>query len=140
MGFQFNHVGGGTKTRRPIALHMTYNPACAQPQCTLVDDQGVDRDMTLEELQDYIEAENQRLSQADQFLNKDIAIKIEYKFCPNLTIIDTPGDFLTCHRTCHIPAHSSMMGCVKPCWWTYLPYLPALRYLHKQTMPSSLFY
>jgi len=25
MGFQFNHVGGGTKTRRPITLHMTYN-------------------------------------------------------------------------------------------------------------------
>jgi hypothetical protein len=92
MGFQFNHVGGGTKTRRPIALHMTYNPACTQPQCTLVDERGVDREMTLEELQDFIEAENQRLSQADQFLNKDIVIKIEYKFCPNLTIIDTPGN------------------------------------------------
>ena len=22
MGFQFNHVGGGTKTRRPVALHL----------------------------------------------------------------------------------------------------------------------
>ncbi|KAG2246777.1 hypothetical protein Bca52824_086405 [Brassica carinata] len=28
MGFQFNHVGGGTKTRRPITLHMKYDPQC----------------------------------------------------------------------------------------------------------------
>jgi hypothetical protein len=26
MGFQFNQVGGGTKTRRPMALRMQYNP------------------------------------------------------------------------------------------------------------------
>lgn len=26
-----------------------------------------------------------------QFSEKDIIIKIEYKYCPNLTIIDTPG-------------------------------------------------
>ena len=28
MGFQFNQVGGGTKTRRPVALRMQYNPSC----------------------------------------------------------------------------------------------------------------
>lgn len=38
MGFQFNHVGGGTKTRRPITLHMKYNPACVVPVCQLVSD------------------------------------------------------------------------------------------------------
>ena len=51
MGFQFNHVGGGTKTRRPIALHMTYNAACVQPHCFLVNEQGRDEEKTLEELQ-----------------------------------------------------------------------------------------
>jgi Dynamin family len=91
MGFQFNHVGGGTKTRRPIALHMKYNGACMEPSCFLLDEQGADRDVTLLELQDYIEAENQRLNAAGQFQNKDIVIRIEYKYCPNLTIIDTPG-------------------------------------------------
>lgn len=40
MGFQFNHVGGGTKTRRPIALHMTYDPSCEIPRCRLVPDSG----------------------------------------------------------------------------------------------------
>lgn len=91
MGFQFNHVGGGTKTRRPIALHMKYNAACPQPDCTLVDDAGNDRALSLDELREHIEAENQRLNAAGQFLNRDIVVKIEYKFCPNLTIIDTPG-------------------------------------------------
>lgn len=36
MGFQFNHVGGGTKTRRPITLHMKYDPQCELPVCHLV--------------------------------------------------------------------------------------------------------
>ena len=38
MGFQFNHVGGGTNTRRPITLHMKYNPDCESPLCFLVSD------------------------------------------------------------------------------------------------------
>ncbi len=36
MGFQFNHVGGGTKTRRPIAINMKYNALCHEPRCYLV--------------------------------------------------------------------------------------------------------
>ncbi|XP_020253126.1 dynamin-like protein ARC5 isoform X3 [Asparagus officinalis] len=56
MGFQFNHVGGGTKTRRPITLHMTYNPSCSLPRCCLVSGDGDvegcgDRRMSLEEIQ-----------------------------------------------------------------------------------------
>ena len=35
MGFQFNHVGGGTKTRRPIALQMQYHPDRETPSCYL---------------------------------------------------------------------------------------------------------
>lgn len=91
MGFQFNHVGGGTKTRRPIALHMKYNASCTHPRCFLLDDHGVHRDVSLEDLREFIESENQRLNTANQFQNKDIVIRIEYRFCPNLTIIDTPG-------------------------------------------------
>lgn len=98
MGFQFNHVGGGTKTRRPITLHMKYNSACVQPVCFLcTDDSGAaaasseDVELTLEELREYIEAENARLEREGQFWAKEIVVKIEYKYCPNLTIIDTPG-------------------------------------------------
>ena len=91
MGFQFNHVGGGTKTRRPITLHMKYNSACVQPQCYLVTEDFGEQDVSLEELQEYIENENARLDREGQFWSKEIVVKIEYKFCPNLTIIDTPG-------------------------------------------------
>lgn len=53
MGFQFNHVGGGTKTRRPITLHMTYIPSALIPLCHLVSDSdpSASRRMTLHEIQ-----------------------------------------------------------------------------------------
>ncbi|KAI4342269.1 hypothetical protein MLD38_026912 [Melastoma candidum] len=97
MGFQFNHVGGGTKTRRPIMLHMKYDPQCEEPCCRLVDGDGdgngcSGREMSLPDIQAYIEAENMRLEQEpSQFSAKEIVIKVEYKYCPDLTIIDTPG-------------------------------------------------
>lgn len=99
MGFQFNHVGGGTKTRRPIALHMKYNGACTEPHCFLVNDSGQDVEMSLEELREYIEQENQRLNSESRFQNKDITVKIHYKYCPNLTIVDTPGTFAITSRS-----------------------------------------
>ncbi|KMT03685.1 hypothetical protein BVRB_8g190220 [Beta vulgaris subsp. vulgaris] len=94
MGFQFNHVGGGTKTRRPITLHMKYNPDCESPLCFLVSDSDSSllQHKSLEAIQAFIEAENMRLeSEPCQFSSKEIIIKVEYKYCPNLTIIDTPG-------------------------------------------------
>ena len=51
MGFQFNHVGGGTKTRRPITLHMKYNSGCVQPVCFLVTEDAGEAELSLEELQ-----------------------------------------------------------------------------------------
>ncbi|KAF3784519.1 Dynamin-like protein [Nymphaea thermarum] len=94
MGFQFNHVGGGTKTRRPITLHMKYNALCEEPLCHLVSegDPMLSEEKSLDEIQAHIEAENMRLERdACQFSTKEITIGVEYKYCPNLTIIDTPG-------------------------------------------------
>lgn len=97
MGFQFNHVGGGTKTRRPITLHMKYNPLCELPLCHLASsdvDPTLALEKSLQEIQSFIEAENMRLereSNNNQFSAKEIIIKVEFKYCPNLTIIDTPG-------------------------------------------------
>ena len=53
MGFQFNHVGGGTKTRRPITLQMSYNAACTEPRCFLASDSELlsEEPKTLQELQ-----------------------------------------------------------------------------------------
>ncbi|KAL7235909.1 hypothetical protein ACSBR1_019235 [Camellia fascicularis] len=94
MGFQFNHVGGGTKTRRPITLHMKYNPDSHSPLCHLLSDSEpfLPQQKSLQEIQAYIEAENMRLElEPCQFSAKEIIIRVEYKYCPNLTIIDTPG-------------------------------------------------
>ncbi|XP_039835821.1 dynamin-like protein ARC5 isoform X2 [Panicum virgatum] len=57
------------------------------------EDAGVaGRPMPLADIQAYIEAENMRLeSDPCQFSDKEIIVKVEYKHCPNLTIIDTPG-------------------------------------------------
>lgn len=93
MGFQFNQVGGGTKTRRPIALRMQYNPRCAHPRCFLQGDDGVERPKSLNEIQEYIERENQRLEKdpVRSFDSREINVRMEYKYCPNMILIDTPG-------------------------------------------------
>ncbi|KDD75239.1 dynamin, partial [Helicosporidium sp. ATCC 50920] len=91
MGFQFNHVGGGTKTRRPITLHMKYDGSCVQPRCYAVSEEFGESTLSLEEMRSHIEAENTRLEREGAFWAKEMVFKIEYKFCPNLTIIDTPG-------------------------------------------------
>jgi Dynamin family len=54
MGFQFNHVGGGTKTRRPVELRLRYNPDCKEaPYCQLMSDSepGVLTPMPLADIQ-----------------------------------------------------------------------------------------
>lgn len=58
--------------------------------------------------QDYIEAENARLEREGQFWSKEIVVRIEYKYCPNLTIIDTPGAMLG--LTCML-GHAGPGGC-----------------------------
>jgi hypothetical protein len=93
MGFQFNQVGGGTKTRRPIALRMQYNPNCSHPKCFIQGDDGVERPKTLSEIQRYVEMENRRLERDPVrcFDSREINIRMEYKYCPNMILIDTPG-------------------------------------------------
>ena len=44
--------------------------------------------------QEYIENENSRLEREHQFWAKEIIVRMEYKYCPNLSIIDTPGEAL----------------------------------------------
>ncbi len=93
MGFQFNQVGGGTKTRRPVALRMQYNPSCTSPMCFLTTENGKEEQRSLADIQAYIEAENKRLERDPTrcFDSKEINIRMEYRYCPNMIVIDTPG-------------------------------------------------
>lgn len=45
------HIGGGTKTRRPITLHMKYNSIAVQPTCFLLTEDCGEQEVSLEELQ-----------------------------------------------------------------------------------------
>jgi len=93
MGFQFNQVGGGTKTRRPVSLRMQYNPRCTHPKCFLQGEDGIERPKSLTDIQEYIESENRRLERdpVRSFDPREINIRMEYKYCPNMILIDTPG-------------------------------------------------
>jgi GTPase SAR1 family protein len=93
MGFQFNQVGGGTKTRRPVALRMQYNPNCLEPSCFLTLDNGKEEPRSLEDIQAYIESENKRLERDPTrcFDPREINIRMEYRYCLNMILIDTPG-------------------------------------------------
>lgn len=93
MGFQFNQVGGGTKTRRPVALRMQYNPSCSVPLCFLTLENGKEEQRSLADIQAYIEAENKRLEDDPTrcFDSREINIRVEYRYCPNMIVIDTPG-------------------------------------------------
>ncbi len=65
-------------------------------------------------MQDYIENENGRLEREQQFWSKEIVVKIEYKYCPNLTIIDTPGG--------HVPSTGLPSSAADPHCLKTLPY------------------
>lgn len=101
MGFQFNEVGGGTRTRRPIALRMHYNPACDEPRCFVRDERfeggrpcaDGERSASLAEVRAFVEAENKRLERDAHrsFESRDIVVRVEYRHCPNLVLVDTPG-------------------------------------------------
>ena len=83
----------------PITTHLThhlspqYNPKCDEPMCFLQGSDGVERPQSLAELQDYITSENHRLEKDPVrcFDSREINIRMEYKYCPNLILIDTPG-------------------------------------------------
>lgn len=93
MGFQFNHVGGGTKTRRPVRLEMHFDPNQHEPRCELANENEENRfeEKTLEEVQAHIASQNEELEERNQFSEKDIIVRVHFEFSPNITIIDTPG-------------------------------------------------
>lgn len=72
---------------------MQYNPNCVQPLCFLTLDNGKEEQRSLQDIQAYIESENKRLEKdpTRSFDPREINIRMEYKYCPNMIMIDTPG-------------------------------------------------
>eukprot|EP00967_Tisochrysis_lutea_P108835 scaffold168832_cov19-Tisochrysis_lutea.AAC.1 len=79
---------------------MQYNELCETPRCYVLDGSGegsgeagerATPPLTLAQLKQYIEAENSRLEEKGEFEASELIVRIDFKYCPNLNVIDTPG-------------------------------------------------
>lgn len=92
IGRQFNTVGWGGVTKRPLYLNIVNNLDCAEPRITLKRDsavhgQGFDRDMpvTLENLGSEL------LKRFSKEGRDPVFVQYEHRASTNMTFIDTPG-------------------------------------------------
>ena len=90
MGFQFNHVGGRKREDRSRSTRSTMPHAWTRGASCCAKTFSGGEERCPSRLAALHRSQNRRLSD-NGFWAKDVAVRIEYKFCPNLTIIDTPG-------------------------------------------------
>ena len=100
--------GGGTKTRRPIALQMQYRAECEEPRCFLFEG-GRERQVGLQELKAYIEAENSRLEAEGAFEAEELIVRMDYK------CYATPASRPAPLRISALRTPSQRIQCVT--WW-----------------------
>mmetsp|Transcript_4509 Transcript_4509/g.12314 ORF Transcript_4509/g.12314 Transcript_4509/m.12314 type:complete len:775 (-) Transcript_4509:922-3246(-) len=100
LGFRFNVREVEMGTRRPLIVQMYHDPTAHEPRCRLQDEDGEEygpaiipetavADAIMQRTQDHL----QKLGGAT-VSSKPVVMKVEYAYCPNLTIIDTPGFIL----------------------------------------------
>eukprot|EP01092_Planopodium_desertum_P011218 TRINITY_DN5126_c0_g2_i1.p1 TRINITY_DN5126_c0_g2~~TRINITY_DN5126_c0_g2_i1.p1 ORF type:complete len:772 (+),score=212.08 TRINITY_DN5126_c0_g2_i1:32-2347(+) len=90
LGNVFNHVDADGATQRPIYFTMVNNVDCETPKFTIKRDPILkefdhDVEVPLADLSDAIKARNGKSSKDGIF------ITYEYRYCHNMTFIDTPG-------------------------------------------------
>lgn len=85
-------------TRRPLIVQMVHDSTAQEPRCRLQNEDGNDYGQVLPEgaiadaIRDRTESHLRRLGAS--VCSKPIVMRAEYAYCPNLTIIDTPGFIL----------------------------------------------
>eukprot|EP00897_Mesotaenium_endlicherianum_P009499 jgi/Mesen1/8578/ME000497S07977 len=101
LGFRFNVREVEMGTRRPLVLQMVHDPTAHEPRCRLQDEDSDRYGDVIEPasavadcIRDRTEAHLRALGSATAVSAKAIVLRAEYAFCPNLTIIDTPGFIL----------------------------------------------
>lgn len=92
IGYQFNHIGLGFATKRPLYINYVINPEANEPKITLkrnimINSPGTDRDMvvTLDKLGEEI------AKRMDKVGKDSIFVQFESNKTTNITYIDTPG-------------------------------------------------
>ncbi|KAG0589894.1 hypothetical protein KC19_1G056300 [Ceratodon purpureus] len=99
LGFRFNVKEVEMGTRRPLMLQMIHDPEALEPRCRLQDEDADDYGPVITPVSSV--ADHIRI-RTEGFLKKlgtavsakPIVMRAEYAYCPNLTIIDTPGFIL----------------------------------------------
>jgi GTPase SAR1 family protein len=101
LGFQFNIVDTNIGTRRPLIIQMVNCPDRDQPRCRFRKEHAISHNEDPFETVDIpvnclcdeiIRRTNAKAGvDKDQVTDIPIILRVEYKYCANLTIYDTPG-------------------------------------------------
>ena len=96
LGFRFNVREVEMGTRRPLIVQMVHDPEAEAPRCRLQNEENADYGPVLSE-NEIPETLKRRTEEHLKSLGNltvskiAICMRVEYAYCPNLTIIDTPG-------------------------------------------------
>ncbi|XP_076903647.1 dynamin-related protein 5A-like [Bidens hawaiensis] len=99
LGFWFNVREVEMGTRRPLILQMVHDPTAPDPRCRFQEEDSEEYGspiMLAAEIADTIKSRTDAMLRKTKTVvcSKPIVMRAEYAYCPNLTIIDTPGFIL----------------------------------------------
>ncbi|KXZ53084.1 hypothetical protein GPECTOR_8g76 [Gonium pectorale] len=100
LGFRFNVREVEMGTRRPLIVQMVHDPTAAEPRCRLQEEDSDEYGPPIVPETGVADAIQRRTEEHLRKLggiavsSKPIVMRAEYAYCPNLTIIDTPGFIL----------------------------------------------
>uniref|UniRef100_J3L409 Dynamin-type G domain-containing protein n=1 Tax=Oryza brachyantha TaxID=4533 RepID=J3L409_ORYBR len=96
LGFRFNVREVEMGTRRPLVLQMVHDPTALDPRCRFQEEDSEEYGSPMvlataiaDLIKQRTEAHLRKIQAAVS--SKPIVMRAEYAYCPNLTIIDTPG-------------------------------------------------
>eukprot|EP00899_Mesostigma_viride_P015033 jgi/Mesvir1/23530/Mv18231-RA.1 len=96
LGFRFNIRDVEMGTRRPLTLQMIHDPTAQEPRCCLQNEDSDEYGPPIVPASSVSDCIRQRTETHLRKLGtavsaKPIVMRVEYAFCPNLTVVDTPG-------------------------------------------------
>lgn len=89
-------------TRRPLVVCMVHDPTAQEPRCKLQDEDSdefgpvIPENSVSEAIRERTETHLRRIGATVS--SKPIVMRAEYAYCPNLTLIDTPGFILKARK------------------------------------------
>eukprot|EP00892_Ulva_mutabilis_P000651 jgi/Ulvmu1/10587/UM065_0041.1 len=118
LGFRFNVREVEMGTRRPLIVQMVHDPEAEVPRCRLQNEENAEYGPVISEsevpetLKRRTEEHLKALGNAT-VSNIAICMRVEYAYCPNLTIIDTPGLILKAKAGVHDDSPDAIAAMVK---------------------------